>query len=165
MTTATRQLLLHAALILILGAALGLTINHRLLRAALDGTPLPAKSAPAVAAAVSVYPQPVALAELRTLLAAGALAVDARGVELFAAGHIPGAVSLPLETVRSGEAKLPGRLPGGKTLIAYCSGYGCSDSFDLAVALIAAGYSEVRVFEGGLPEWQEANLPLEKGAP
>ena len=165
MSPAARSLLWQSALILLLGAALGLTVNHRLLRAALAGTPLPARDVSAAPAPAPVaYPQPVLLADVRTLLDQGGVAVDARNVELFAAGHLPGALSLPLEEARGGA--LPaGRLPVGKVLIVYCNGYGCSDSFDLAVLLIAAGHAEVKVYEGGFPEWRDAGLPVVKGAP
>ena len=49
-------------------------------------------------------------------------------------------------------------------LVVYCSGYGCPDSFDLAMRLLAAGYRDVLVFEGGFPAWQDAGLPVMTGA-
>ncbi len=52
-----------------------------------------------------------------------------------------------------------------KTLVAYCNGYGCPDSFDLGLRLIREGYRDVRVYEGGLPEWRDAGLPVVKGQP
>ncbi len=54
-------------------------------------------------------------------------------------------------------------IPAGRTLITFCSGYGCPDSFDLAVLLQQAGYRDVRVFEGGFPQWRDAGLPVEAG--
>jgi 3-mercaptopyruvate sulfurtransferase SseA len=48
-------------------------------------------------------------------------------------------------------------------LVLYCSGYGCPDSFDLGIILLAEGYRDVRVFEGGFPEWADAGLPVERG--
>jgi rhodanese-related sulfurtransferase len=48
-------------------------------------------------------------------------------------------------------------------LVIYCNGYGCPDSFDLGLRLIEAGYRDVRVFEGGLPEWRDAGLPVIEG--
>ena len=56
-------------------------------------------------------------------------------------------------------------VPRPRTIIAYCSGYGCPDSFDLGVQLLAEGYLDVRVFEGGLPEWRDADLPVAREKP
>ncbi len=124
----------------------------------------PAGQAPphAVPAAAENYPAPALLAEVRTLLAAGALAVDARAPELYGAGHLPGAFSLPLADL---DAELSGfrqQVPADRVVVTYCSGYGCPDSFDLALRLVQAGYRRVRVFEGGFPQWQDAGLPVER---
>jgi len=51
------------------------------------------------------------------------------------------------------------------TLMLYCSGFGCPDSFDLGERLLAEGYLDVRVYEGGFPEWRDAGLPVEKETP
>jgi len=158
-----RRTLLEAGAILILGLALGLFCNHRVVLSALtpQGT---AAAAPAVASGGAAYPVPVELAEVQQLLASGALAVDARAAEVYALGHLPGAVSLPLGESTDRTA-LADRLPRNLPLITYCSGYGCSDSFDLALALLAAGYPDVRVFEGGWPAWQDAGLAIATGGP
>ena len=50
-------------------------------------------------------------------------------------------------------------------MILYCSGYGCPDSFDLGQILLEEGFRDVRVYEGGMPEWRDQGLPVEKGAP
>lgn len=90
-----------------------------------------------------------------------ALFVDARSEEDFREGRIPRAVSFPF-----GEAE--GRLedfmdrhldPG--TLVTYCSGYDCEDSHLLATELKRAGYKDVRVFAGGMPEWEAAGYEVE----
>ena len=52
------------------------------------------------------------------------------------------------------------RVAKDQTVIAYCSGFGCPDSFDLGVLLIESGYQDVRVFEGGYPEWRDAGLAV-----
>jgi rhodanese-related sulfurtransferase len=120
---------------------------------------------PAVATTASLLPQPVLLAEVRELVNSGAVPVDARDGALFSDGHLPGAVSLPLGEVESRLAGFRQQVAEGKTLVAYCNGYGCPDSFDLGQLLIKAGYRDVRVFEGGFPEWRDAGLPVLKGQP
>lgn len=163
MSESWRKLLLEAFVILLLGMLVGLSLNYRRLLAILEGAP-PPSARPAVASTTTtLLPEPVGRAELRELLAAGALPVDARAPELYAEGHLPGAFSLPLAEAQQGAAALAGRLPSGRVLVTYCSGYACSDSFDLALLLLQAGYREVRVYEGGFPEWRDAGLPLARG--
>ena len=159
-----RRILLEAAVILALGVVVGLSINYRLVLDVFSGRMT--AQVPVVAdAAVELYPVPVDLQRLQTLLGQGALLVDARAVELYAEGHLQGARSLPLGELSSRLTEFRATVPLETTLILYCSGYGCPDSFDLGVLLLKEGYQDVQVFEGGLPEWRDAGLPVEKGAP
>jgi len=147
----------------VLGTTVGLAVNHRLVADAFAGRL--AAPVPAVTTTASLLPQPVLLAEVRELVNSGAVPVDARDGVLFADGHLPGAVSLPLAEVESRLAGFRQKVAEGKTLVVYCNGYGCPDSFDLGQSLIKAGYRDVRVFEGGFPEWRDAGLPVVKGQP
>ena len=159
-----RRILLEAAVILALGVVVGLSINYRLVLDVFSGRMT--AQVPVVAdAAVELYPVPVDLQRLQTLLGQGALLVDARAVELYAEGHLQGARSLPLGELSSRLGAFRAQVPLETTLILYCSGYGCPDSFDLGVLLLKDGYQDVQVFEGGLPEWRDAGLPVDKGAP
>lgn len=161
-----RRILVEALAIVILGAALGLTFNYRLILDLFDLPPHPSfsLSAPATETVKPAEPAEVGLAEVRTLLAGGAVLIDARPAASYAAGHLPGALSLPLEAAGAEERRLP-RLPADRALVVYCGGYGCGDAFELALLLGQAGYRDLRVFSGGYPEWVGAGLPIEKGAP
>lgn len=159
---ALRQILCEALLLAALGASIGLAVNHRLVSDAFAGRL--AAPVPAAVATAAPLPQPVLLAEVRELASAGALLVDARDSALYADGHLAGAWSLPLGEVESRLADFRQRFAPDRTLVLYCNGYGCPDSFDLGVRLITAGYRDVRVFEGGFPEWRDAGLPVAKGA-
>jgi rhodanese-related sulfurtransferase len=161
--TALQRTLLESLTIGLLGLLAGLAINHRLVLDAFAGRLV--APAPIAAPATAAVPQPVLLAEVRELLAAGALSVDARDGALYDDGHLPGAVSLPLGEAEARLESFRQRVAVEQTLVLYCNGYGCPDSFDLALQLIAAGYRDVRIFEGGFPEWQDAGLPVVKGAP
>lgn len=164
MSTELRRILLEAAVILALGVVVGLSFNYRLVLDVFSGRM--AAPAPVVTDdSVDLYPVPVDLQRLQTLLGQGALLVDARAVELYAEGHLQGARSLPLGELASRLADFRASVPLQTTLILYCSGYGCPDSFDLGVALLKEGYQDVQVFEGGFPEWRDAGLPVEKGEP
>ena len=156
------RLLIDAILLAMLGATVGLAVNHRLVGDAFSGKLV--VPAPAAPVSTSRLPQPVLLAEVRELAQAGAVFVDARDGALYAEGHLPAALSLPLGEVDARLAAFRRQAAAEKTLIAYCNGYGCPDSFDLGVRLLQEGYRDVRVFEGGYPEWRDAGLPVVKGA-
>lgn len=162
MTAETRRILLEAAVIVLLGAVLGLSFNGRLLMNVFSGR-LPQPQVETEPRAL--YPVPVDLAEVRELATAGAVLVDARATELYAEGHLPGARSLPLEEMDEHLEAFRQAVPPEAVIITYCNGYGCPDSFDQGVRLLEAGWREVRVFEGGYPEWRDAGLPVEQGAP
>ena len=159
--TPLQRTLSEALLIALLGLLAGLAINHRLILDAFAGRLAASASVPATAN--TALPQPVLLAEVRELAATGALLVDARDAALYADGHLPAAVSLPLAEVDALLESFRQQVAAGRTLILYCNGYGCQDSFDLALRLMNEGYHDVRVFEGGFPEWRDAGLPVAEG--
>lgn len=162
MSTETRRILLEAAVIFILGVVVGLSFNYRLVMNAFSGrTPVPPTvESPGPGAR---FPLPAALQEVQQLIGEGAVLVDARAPELYREGRLPGARSLPLGEVESLLDSFREAVPVDAVVIAYCSGFGCPDSFDLGVRLLAEGYRDVRVFEGGFPEWRDAGLPVERG--
>ncbi|HVC61127.1 MAG TPA: metalloregulator ArsR/SmtB family transcription factor [Acetobacteraceae bacterium] len=99
---------------------------------------------------------PVSHAELANLLEAGLVTlIDVRPAEEFAAGHIPGAVNIPL-------AELSGRLaelPADRGVVAYCRGPYCVYAFEAVAALRAKGYDASRLVDG-YPEWWAAGRPV-----
>ena len=144
-----------------LGVLIGLSVNYRLVLDAFAGRIEP--PAQAASGARQSTPVPIDLAGVKAERQNGALLVDARIPELYAEGHLPGAVSLPLAEF---DRQLPAfreQVPEDRPLITYCNGYGCPDSYDLAVQLLEAGYRRVWVFEGGFPAWQDAGLPVQRG--
>jgi rhodanese-related sulfurtransferase len=162
----TRRILLEAAIIFFLGAVIGLSFNFRLVMNAFSGTGgVSEVSVNPVTGAESRYPVPVDLQTIRELAGEGVVLVDARPAELYAQGHLPDARSLPLGEVDARIGDFRRQYPPSTTLVTYCSGYGCTDSFDLAERLLREGYRDVRVFEGGFPEWRDTGLPVAKGAP
>jgi rhodanese-related sulfurtransferase/DNA-binding transcriptional ArsR family regulator len=81
--------------------------------------------------------------------------LDVRPPEEFAAGHLPGAVNIP---VRELEKRLK-ELPKRREVIAYCRGPYCLMSYD-AVSLLRRKGRKARRLEAGLPEWRAAGLPI-----
>ncbi|MFL6033317.1 MAG: ArsR/SmtB family transcription factor [Rubrobacteraceae bacterium] len=95
--------------------------------------------------------------ELMERLSDGSVVVlDVRPEEEYRAGHIPGALSVPVHAL---EAALQ-TLPKDREIVAYCRGPYCVFS-DEAVALLSSrGYRAKRLAEG-LPDWRAAGMPVE----
>jgi rhodanese-related sulfurtransferase len=77
--------------------------------------------------------------------------VDVRPAEEFDAGHIDGALSIPLDELDERLAELP----AGTEIVAYCRGAFCAYAHD-AVRRLRAGGRAARRLEGGWPEWHVA---------
>lgn len=92
----------------------------------------------------------------------GVIFVDARAADFFYAGHIAGAISLPVMEFDAVFVGVKDRLPSpDEEIVCYCSGFGCEESTMLAEKLTEKGYRRVYVYEGGWPEWSEEGLPME----
>lgn len=103
--------------------------------------------------------QVVSRAELLERLRVGAVTVlDVRPVAEYRAGHVPGALSLPLDELDAALASLPRDLPA----VAYCRGPLCVFAPAAVRALRAAGFDAMRL-EEGLPEWRRDGLPVAVG--
>lgn len=98
----------------------------------------------------------------------GALFVDARRSAEFRAGHITGALSVPLwedgleqrlADLRDFHVEDPRRV-----IVLYCGGGSCTDSHDLARRLFALGLPNLRIYTGGHPAWARQGRPVAKGA-
>ncbi len=101
--------------------------------------------------------EPVSAAELLQRLRAGSItALDVRPPEEFAAGHLPGAINIPLNEL---EAQL-GNLPADQVIVAYCRGPYCVLAYEAVALLRSKGFTAQRL-ETGYPEWQYAGLPVE----
>jgi rhodanese-related sulfurtransferase len=155
---------LEAVVICAVAMAVGLTMNFNMVMNAFTGKTVAAPPSKTALGTVAEFPDPVELDEVHELIAAGALLVDARHVEDYREAHLQGAVSLPLGEVDQRLDAFRSEVPAERIIIIYCNGFGCPDSFDLGVILLARGFQQVRVFEGGFPEWRDAGLPLEGAA-
>jgi rhodanese-related sulfurtransferase len=101
--------------------------------------------------------------ELRQILAAGTVTIfDARPLREFAVSHIPGARNVaakpdvPISEYVSDVAEI-GRAVGGNKkapMILYCNGPYCGKSKRLAEELLAAGFTNVRRYQLGIPVWR-----------
>jgi rhodanese-related sulfurtransferase/predicted transcriptional regulator len=80
--------------------------------------------------------------------------VDVRPPEEFAAGHIDGACSIPLDELEQRLAELP----ADREVVAYCRGPFCAYAHEAVRRLQAAGRSARRL-EEGWPAWRLATKP------
>jgi rhodanese-related sulfurtransferase len=102
--------------------------------------------------------EPVTPVELMERAKKGLVTVlDVRPAEEYAAGHLPGAINLPIDRLEDHLAKLPKR----KEIVAYCRGPYCLMSFEAVAALRKRGLNARRL-ENGFPEWRAAGLPVER---
>lgn len=103
--------------------------------------------------------EPVDRDELLGRVTAGMVIVlDVRPEEEYRAGHVPGAISVPLGRL---AARLK-TLPRSKEVVAYCRGPYCVMAYDAVAALRARGFRARRLVEG-FPEWRAAGLPVHVG--
>jgi rhodanese-related sulfurtransferase/DNA-binding transcriptional ArsR family regulator len=84
--------------------------------------------------------------------------IDVRPSEEYAAGHIAGALSIPLADLERRLAELP----PGKRVVAYCRGPYCVLAAEAVRTLRRRGRDAVRLKEG-FPEWRDAGRPVEAG--
>jgi rhodanese-related sulfurtransferase len=101
----------------------------------------------------------VSRAELLQRVTAGtAVVVDLRPREEYAAGHVAGAISIPLPELEARLAELPDDLE----VVAYCRGPYCAMAPQGVALLRRLGRQATRM-EAGFPEWSLAGLPVQTG--
>ena len=86
--------------------------------------------------------------------------VDARDLEYFQEGHIPGAWNS--DNFSELVFKLDSLQGKDESIVTYCDGDECGSSEDLAFNLQDAGFTKILVFVGGWSEWQQATYSIEK---
>ncbi|MDO8363972.1 MAG: metalloregulator ArsR/SmtB family transcription factor [Actinomycetota bacterium] len=92
----------------------------------------------------------------RRLVDGDVIVIDVRPGAEYAAGHIAGAISIPIEQL----ARQLRNLPADVDVVAYCRGPYCVFA-DEAVQLLRRRGRHARRLEDGFPEWRNARLPIE----
>lgn len=101
--------------------------------------------------------EPIPREELLDRVKHGLVTVlDVRPAAEYAAGHVPGAVNVPLNELEAHLAELDAT----KEVVAYCRGPHCILAFDAVARCREKGLSAHRL-EDGFPEWKLAGLPVE----
>jgi rhodanese-related sulfurtransferase len=103
--------------------------------------------------------EPLTAAQLEERLRSGEVTlIDVRPELEYRAGHIEGAVSVPLEKLKARFAEFPRSRP----VIAYCRGPYCVFAIDAVEQLRKRGFKSFRLAVG-YPDWAAAGLPVETG--
>jgi rhodanese-related sulfurtransferase/DNA-binding transcriptional ArsR family regulator len=100
----------------------------------------------------------VSRGDVKELLKDKAVLLDVRPRQEFEAGHLRGAINIPID-------ELPdrlGELPRDRQIVTYCRGEYCLFA-DEAVELLRAKGFDVARLEGGWPEWQSEGRPVQTG--
>ena len=104
--------------------------------------------------------EPVTREELARRLGDGdrLVVLDVRPASEHAAGHVPGAVSIPVQELRRRLAELP----LDQEIVAYCRGPYCAFAHEAVTLLRRRGFAARRL-EDGWPEWEAAGLAVARG--
>jgi rhodanese-related sulfurtransferase len=107
-------------------------------------------------AGMKALPAAATWREVKPLLATGKIIlVDVRDAQAYALGHIPGAVSLPMEQAKEKLGEFVARYPKGTPLVIYCASVRCQSANAQARVLTQDhGYMNVREMPGGYAEWR-----------
>jgi rhodanese-related sulfurtransferase len=127
---------------------------------------LVAFSNPAVAQGTPARPQAPAVVTGEQLKAAidarkKLLVVDTRTPDEFAQAHIAGSVNVPAGFVRALSNRLP--KDKGTLLVFYCRGMGCTLSPEAAAEAAGLGYTNLAIYQAGIPDWLLKRYPVETG--
>jgi len=85
------------------------------------------------------------------------IVLDVRPADEYAAGHLPGAVSIPVSELKRRLKEIP----RGQDIVACCRGPYCVYSYEAIEILRPRGF-RARRLEGGFSEWLAAGLPVER---
>ncbi|MGD1020335.1 MAG: rhodanese-like domain-containing protein [Verrucomicrobiia bacterium] len=145
----------QALVIVVAGAALGLAAN------ALSPRRIPFLTPP------KAPPQDrdtVSLEEAKALWGSGtAFFLDARATADYHAGHIAGALSLPIEEFDDHYPQIQPVLTPDSAIIVYCDGQDCDLSHRLMNRLRELGYHNARLLVNGWTTWHTAGLLTHAG--
>jgi rhodanese-related sulfurtransferase len=99
----------------------------------------------------------VSASQVRRLVDGDATIVDARFPPDYKAGHLKGAVSIPVDANDTQFKVVTKDLPKTRRVVVYGQSKGCHFAHQVAVRLVGQGFTDVSVFKGGWTEWAARN--------
>jgi rhodanese-related sulfurtransferase len=136
------------------------------LSAALVWSALPSSAqVPAAPAARPSAPRILTAEQLKASIDAKEkmVVVDTRTPDEFAQARIVGSVNVPAGVVRALSNRLP--KDRGTVLVFYCRGTGCTLSQEAASEAAGLGYTNLAIYQAGIPDWLLKRYPVETGIP
>ena len=91
--------------------------------------------------------------------------LDPRPADQFAAGHLPGAINVPLEDLPTERKAIRPELASPKYVVVYGANPGDGYAVAATKRLLQAGQGGARLFPGGMSEWRGAGLKVESAPP
>ncbi len=88
---------------------------------------------------------------------------DAREPEYYAEGHIAGALNWPSDRFDAHYFDFIDQIEPDDCIIVYCIGGACDESYHLAISLLAEGFGNVLLYEGGMEVWEYSGFPTSEG--
>jgi rhodanese-related sulfurtransferase len=96
-------------------------------------------------------------AQARAIMDAGGVFVDARFSRDFAAGHIAGALSVPVHAGDEERKQVMNNVRDDAKIVVYCQSAGCQFAETVAVKLREDGFSNLFILQGGWNRWSVGN--------
>ncbi|MHC4517567.1 MAG: rhodanese-like domain-containing protein, partial [Planctomycetota bacterium] len=103
------------------------------------------------------FVQKVSLNSVERLVRDNVAFVDARFRRDFDAGHLQGAISVPVNATAEERRKALTGTTKNTKIVVYCQSAGCQFAKKVAVKLKDDGFSDVSIFKGGWREWSSRN--------
>jgi len=91
------------------------------------------------------------------LLNTGTVFIDARFARDFKAGHLKGAINVPVDANDVEHQKVTADIAKDTRIVLYCQSAGCKFAEKVAIKLASDGFSDISIFRGGWQEWVAKN--------
>jgi len=95
--------------------------------------------------------------KVHKLLDSDTVFIDARFARDYKAGHLDGAISVPVDANDVECQKATADIPKDARIVMYCQSASCTFAEKVAIKLITDGYSNISIFRGGWAEWVAKN--------
>ncbi len=95
--------------------------------------------------------------KVRELLDSDTVFIDARRTRDFKAGHLKGAINLPVDANDVEHQKVTADIAKDASIVLYCQSAGCKFAEIVAIKLMADGFYNISIFRGGWAEWVTKN--------
>jgi rhodanese-related sulfurtransferase len=97
--------------------------------------------------------------------AGGVVLIDARHRSDYDRGHLPGAISVPVNSTSATRGEILEDVPKDLPAVVYCQSRNCPFDETVAVELARDGFRDIKLFVGGWREWEKSKYHGKRNAP